>query len=166
MSVRPPTKLILDANLAVVLIVGLTNKDYVLEHKRTKSDYTKRDFELIEGIIARSSGLIFSPNVLTETSNLLRQTTPGPIKDEVAITLKTLLDKANKGVTETFVESNRAAMRIEYMRLGLTDAVLLEIAESGATLLTSDNDLYLAAERAKLKVIHYGHYKRLPDLDI
>jgi hypothetical protein len=44
----------------------------------------------------------------------------------------------------------------------LTDAVLLELlAVSGATLLTADFDLYLAAARANLKVVNYNHYRDL-----
>jgi hypothetical protein len=50
-------------------------------------------------------------------------------------------------------------MRDEFIRLGLTDSVLLELGRSGATLLTVDLDLYLAALDAGLNVINYNHLK-------
>src|SRR5580693_521311 len=47
---------------------------------------------------------------------------------------------------ERVIESRVAVQRPEYIRLGLTDAVLLELARCcGATLLTIDLNLYLAA---------------------
>jgi hypothetical protein len=54
--------------------------------------------------------------------------------------------------------------RTEYRRLGLADAALLCVADSGATILTDDVDLYLAAVRAGLKAINYNHIREMrPD---
>ena len=60
---------------------------------------------------------------------------------------------------ETYIPSNVAVQRQEYLRLGLTDSVLLELTVSSAFLLTTDLGLYLAAANAKLPVENYNHIK-------
>jgi hypothetical protein len=152
------TKLILDANLSILFVVGITKRDYIAKHKRLRP-YDEVDFDNISNLIANSDGVIFTPNVLSETSNLIRYI-GDPIKSEVSMRLGAIIAAADERV----IESKIAVMRSEYVRLGLTDAVLLELACFGATLLTIDLDLYLAALAAGLNAINYNHIKELrPD---
>lgn len=148
--------LILDTNLAVLLIVGLASRDQVGVHKRTRS-FDQRDFEILEGVLAESSGLIFTPNVLTETSNLLRQTN-GHHAAQLSIILSQIVAKSSK---EVAVISEAAFARKEYERLGLTDAALLHLsATAGDSLIfTDDLDLYLAAASDGLGVINFTHIR-------
>ena len=62
----------LDANLLVLLIVGLTDRRLIASHKRLK-EYTVDDFDLLERLISASAGIAVTPNVLSEASNLTRQ---------------------------------------------------------------------------------------------
>ena len=147
------SKLLLDANLAILLAVGLTKREYTARHKRlTKYDAT--DLDILAGLIDRSSGVIFTPNVLTETSNLARQISE-PARTEVAATLARLISRAEEHV----VASRRAVLRPEYLRLGLTDAVLSETLQTGTVLITDDLDLYLAASTAGLSVLNFNHLR-------
>ena len=147
------TAIILDANVLLLVVVGLTNPDYISKHKRLQA-FDKFDFDTVAEMIAASAGVVFNPNVLSETSNLARYTAD-PIKTQLANTLKVLI--SNTG--ERTIDSKIAVNREEYLRLGLTDSVLLELARSGATLLTVDLDLYLAASRSGLAAINYNHIK-------
>ena len=62
---------LLDANLLILLAVGLTNRDYIGRHKRlTKYDAT--DLDVLSGLIAQFSSVVFTPHVLAEASNLDR----------------------------------------------------------------------------------------------
>ncbi|MDQ0467984.1 hypothetical protein [Labrys wisconsinensis] len=103
-------------------------------------------------MIENSSGVIFTPNVLSETSNLLRQI-DDPIRTEISKAFKNIIHRA----TEEIVESRIAVARSEFVRLGLTDSVLLEAASKGLTILTADLDLYLAALSSNLSAINYTH---------
>lgn len=98
--------------------------------------------------------LLFCPNVLTETSNLIRHA-PEPIDREIAGTLSALATSSD----ETWISSPHAMQHSEYRRLGLTDAVLLTLAAKGGALLTLDLDLYLAAARAGHEVINFNHLR-------
>ena len=146
--------IILDANLSILFAVGTTKRDYIAKHKRL-AGYDARDFDILSEIIAGFDGMLFTPNVLTETSNLIRYVNE-PIRSEIAAVLAVII----AGADERIIESRIAVRRREYTRLGLTDVVLLELSRCGATLLTIDLDLYLAALKAGLNAVNFNHIKR------
>lgn len=61
------------------------------------------------------------------------------------------------------MESARAAARPEFLRLGLTDSSLLEIAAEDVVVLTADFDLYRAALSAGRPVVNFNHVRDNPD---
>jgi hypothetical protein len=65
---------------------------------------------------------------------------------------------------EQFVPSSAAVSRPEFIRLGLTDAALLEFASIKTdglppTLLTADLDLAVEAEMKGYSVKNFNHYR-------
>ncbi len=136
------------------MIVGIANPKYIEKHKNLHPEYDVKDFDLLTDILNQSSQVIFTPHVLTETSNRLRQI-KNPMKDEISHVFKEIIHSND----EKIVISKAAASRPEYIRLGLTDAVLLEIGTTGATLLTADLDLYVAAVTADLKAANFNHIR-------
>ncbi len=146
-------KLLLDANLAILLAVGQCNRNTIAAHKRLRA-FDTTDYDVLLRLISRASGLVFTPNVLTETSNLARYMAQ-PARSEVAATLASLTAAAE----ETYVQSRKAVGRTEYLRLGLTDAVLLQLGSDGLTLLTVDFELYLAAIGSGYKAVNFNHVR-------
>jgi hypothetical protein len=57
--------LALDANLLLLLIVGLTDQRYLARHKRLRS-YTASDYDLLLKFIAQFDDLVVTPNALSE----------------------------------------------------------------------------------------------------
>ncbi len=55
------------------------------------------------------------------------------------------------------MESRIACKAREFLRLGLTDSVLLEISDNSRTILTADLDLYLSALDKGLKAVNFRH---------
>ena len=148
-----PTQILLDTNVLVLLAVGLTNVNYISKHKRLQA-FDERDFRIVGSLVEASAGVIFCPNILTETSNLVRYV-GDPMRSEISATLASM----TKRTEERFVNSSDAMDRPEYGRLGLADSVLLKLAETGATLLTDDLGLYLAATSSGLAAINYNHLR-------
>jgi hypothetical protein len=68
-----PTSIVIDTNLLVLLVVGLTNRNYIRQHKRC-SEFTEDHYEVLSDTIGQFRELIVTPNTLSEASNLLRQT--------------------------------------------------------------------------------------------
>ncbi|MEX6506615.1 PIN domain-containing protein [Jiella sp. M17.18] len=155
MASRP---ILVDTNLLVLLAVGLISPSHIKRHKRLQQ-YDEIDFRALEELIAASSGAIFCPNVSTETSNLVRYVAE-PLRSRVGLVLAELIRRAE----ESLVPNRDAVDHPAYARLGLTDAVLLMLAARGATLVTDDLPLYLAAVAAGQEAINFAHVQaRRPD---
>ena len=103
-------------------------------------DYTATDYETLLGLLSRANRICVTPNTLTEASNLLRQHRE-PERSDLMTRLWLLIDESE----EIVVSSSRASANSEFDRLGLTDAVLLEVASEERPLITVDLNLYLAA---------------------
>lgn len=130
----------LDANLLVLLVVGLTDHSLITSHKRLK-EYTPADFKLLERLISASSGVVVTPNVLSEASNLLRQISE-PAKSRIGQAFRKLIHRTD----EIYVVSSEASYRSEFLRLGLTDCSLLELSKQNIIIVSADLGLYLAAQ--------------------
>ena len=148
-----PKTLLLDANLAILLVVGIVDEGFIAKHKRL-SAFDVTDYKILSNIVGASAGLLFCPNIASETSNLLRQTGE-PMRSRLSKAFGEILRK----VDEKYVESKIAASESDYVRLGVSDAVLLNMARSGSRLLTTDVELYLAAQNAGLDAVNYNHVR-------
>jgi hypothetical protein len=151
---------LIDTNLAILLCVGISGRENVQKHKRLNS-FDGNDYDLLSDLLSKTKGLVFSPYVLSETSNLVRQTS-GPLKDEVSDVLKRLI-QANGEIQS---ECANIVSHSAYQRLGMTDAALLSILSEypNLELLTDDFDLYGVATRLGYKVINFSHIRaRRPD---
>jgi hypothetical protein len=133
-------KIALDTNLLILFVVGLADSKLISVHKRLRA-YSISDFDLLSSMIAMSSGVMVTPNTLSEASNLLRQIS-GPAADAISSALKLMIENTS----EIYVKSSIASARPEFLHLGLTDSVLLEINASDVVVITADLDLYLAAQ--------------------
>jgi hypothetical protein len=122
----------LDANLLVLLVVGLTNPGYIEKHRRLKA-YRVEDFEILAHTIAESAGVVVTPNALSEASNLLRQ-----IEDPARTAIGAAFQRLISNTKELYIESAAASARNEFLRFGLADNVLLEVAKNNIVVVSVD----------------------------
>ena len=61
---------IIDANLLLVLVVGL-NDPRLLGRKKHVAEYCKEDFDVLCGVLNDFDRLLVTPNIITECSNLI-----------------------------------------------------------------------------------------------
>ncbi len=163
-----PTGWFIDANLLVLLIVGATGRHLIAKHKRLKS-FQEDDYD---GLVQQIAGTMspgsatepntagavrVTPNTLTEASNLLAQHQE-PERSQFFKTLRLLIENS----TEIVVASADASRTTAFPRLGLTDAVLLEVVSPETPLLTVDLDLYHAvARRDHRAAVNFRHLRPL-----
>lgn len=147
--------LLVDSMLSVLLCVGLAGTRFIKNHKRLRS-YDETDFRILQHVLKNSSQRIVSPNILTEMSNLARQSS-GHIRDYVTQVCQALIDESR----EIYLESAKAASDTDFMRLGLTDASILKILEENRSfiLITSDHALHLTAAYRELSVVNFNHIR-------
>ena len=145
--------LALDANLFVVLIVGLTERAKVGIHRRT-SGYYPDDFDLIFKMCKTASTLQTTPHVLAEVSNLL-DTGKKPFFDKEVIRFMELCDTTQ----ETWGEARKLCRMPEFQYLGLADAALCKLAEAGFAVATADWKLANSLQKRNLPAINFHHIR-------
>ena len=116
--------------------------------------YDETDFDLLLGFIAKTSGIIVTPNTLTETSNLVSQIAE-PARTHIAGTFRGLVG----ALEERYVESRRAVQQPEFPRLWLTDAAILNELANKHVLLTADSRLHQAALQRGYQSVNFRHLR-------
>lgn len=144
-----------DANLLVLLVAGLTERALIGKHRRLR-EYSVEDYDLLVQLLDRKDVLV-TPNTLTEASNLLAQHGE-PERSRLLATLRILIAKS----PDTVIASRVASGERAFLRLGLTDAVLLKAISPDAPLITVDLDLYLAASiSGNQRAINFNHLRSI-----
>lgn len=144
---------LLDSNLLVLLMAGISSREYIGRHRRLR-DYREEDFDLLIEFIDPMSAVVVTPNILTETSNLLRAISE-PARSHIAATFQKLVGTFDA----RFIQSVRATEQPEFLRLWLTDAAVLAALDNSHVLLTADLDLYLAAAQRGHNAVNFNHLR-------
>ena len=131
----PPQGYFIDSNLLLLYVVGSEDRDLIARHRRLE-DYSAADYELLIDFLAPVSRVLVTPNALTETSNLIRQHRD-PQRSQLMRRLRAIIQDSQ----EVVVASAKASDNPVFEGLGLTDAVLLEVATAETPLLTVDSGL-------------------------
>ena len=149
-----PTRLFLDSGLLVLLVVGMVDPGLIAKHKRTKQ-FPVEAYDLLNECLLPFDSVLITPNTLTEASNLLRQHGE-PVRSDLFHMLRNLIERTE----ETTVASADASRNSAFPRLGLTDAVLLEVVSAETPLLTTDLNLYVAAleSRGEDSAFNFTHW--------
>jgi hypothetical protein len=148
--------IVLDSNLLLLLVVGSASRRYIASHKRLRS-FTEADFERLLAMLD-GNRLLLTPNTLTETSNLAAlDLKHDPARSQIRMVLRRFIDAGD----EIMVASRTGAAQDEFLRLGLTDSVLLSLGSPSTTLLTTDLDLYIAAGRRGQAAENFNHFRGL-----
>lgn len=137
----PISQVVIDASLLVLLVVGDVDRRRIGKHRRVRS-FEPEDYDLLLDLLHETSQpAVVTPNTLTEVSNLLENKQDRRFLHK----LKELIEVSEEIVVASSAASNNRA----YERLGLSDAVLLEIASAERPLVTADLDLYNATLTTK-----------------
>jgi hypothetical protein len=150
--------LVLDTALLTLLIVGLTDRKYIAAHKRL-SQFVEEDFDLLVAALEQAEMLVVTPNTMTETSNWLRH-----IKEPARARIQKVFAGFIHRSREIYVSSTDAVDRPEFLQLGLTDSVILEVAKSDVVVLSTDLNLCIVAEYAAVNFNHLRDREYRQDL--
>lgn len=149
---------VVDTNLLTLLVVGSASRKYISSHKRLRADFNVDHFELLVELLGAFDEIVLLPQVVAETSNLLRQIDV-PARHHIQTTFRTLIESAS----EFPLTSRQAVSRDEYLELGITDAAILYLCamtRSGLapTLLTMDRELANKANSLGYAIVDYRAY--------
>lgn len=147
-------KVALDANLLVLLAVGLVSRDSILRHKRLRA-YSPDDFDLLRELIGPANRIVATPNSITEASNIAGYGLHEELRAHVYRRLGAIIE----ALDERYEPSSLVIKEPEYTRLGISDCAWLRCLEISTPLLTVDVELYVAALHRKLTALNFNHYR-------
>lgn len=144
----------IDTNLLLLLVVGQVNPEFVERHKRLKA-YSQADFDLLKLLIGEASGIVTTPNVLTEFSNLLGDGVTNPLHSQ----LYTFAGSLIPSLQEEYRSSSLVVRDREFNRLGLADCAWLAVLDNRTVLYTADRSLYASAIGRGHASVNWNHIR-------
>ena len=143
--------LLVDANLLVLLIVGSHDRTLISKFKRTK-EFTVDDFDCVQEVceyFACRSGILTTPHVLTEVSNLLGK---NPY-------FRAILAGFVLQVEEVWIRARSLVESEEFATMGLADAGILHLVENNHLVFTTDWELSSQLDSSGVSVLNYNHLR-------
>ena len=154
-------QVLLDTNVLLLYLCGAVAPEMLGRVKRLDG-FDKEDFGLLSASIARCSGQLTTPNLLTEASNLLNV---GGRKTEVFAGASVALARYIEEIDEVFSPSEELlrANPKAYLELGLADCSVLAAAKAKeARLITVDAMLFGFAKGMSLEAVNLRHFRTPP----
>ncbi|MEM6333859.1 MAG: hypothetical protein AAF823_11025 [Planctomycetota bacterium] len=146
-------KIVIDTNLLLLLIVYSACPELVGKARRVQ-DFTVEDSESLVRIISASRGTATTTHVLTETSNLLGQVS-GLDRERLMTKFKGLIYESD----ELCSPARRVAKNPAFVRLGITDAALVDTLDESTVLLSVDAKLVFETLNQGKLAINFNHYR-------
>lgn len=146
--------LLVDTNVFLLFLVGSYDKRMISEFKRTRDRFVPEDFDTMKRLMGLFDKVLSLPNILTEVSNLVGSLAE-PKRAEVFRHLAAIIPK----LVEEYVPSAAVTEREEYLRLGVTDAAIIAMAEGRFLVLTDDLGLYAALAQAGEAGLNFNHVR-------
>lgn len=150
-----PRGILIDTNLLVV-VLG-TRFDAKYPGTRRAQKYTNADVDLVVNLVVRFGKIIATPQVMAETSNLLKGEFVGKKRDEMMSALHRFFCIDDAGFDE-YLPDRKGVDPLVFQRLGFTDATIA-VATGRLPLITADLDLHVAVETSGGDSINFWHLK-------
>jgi hypothetical protein len=148
------TGILIDANLLLLLFIGLYDRRRIVSFGRTQG-YTTQDFDSLVEIINFFGKVVTTPNILTEVSNL-----SGKLHEkEKAAYFTDFADQVSR-FDEEYAASNHLCSLSHFTKFGLTDAGIINAAGK-YLVLTDDFKLSSYLESESIDVINFNHIREV-----
>lgn len=151
-----PKGVLLDANLVVLLVVGETNRKFIPHFRAAANQgFTEADFDLLQQLLVRARLLLTTPGILAEVSNHLdkqHDAARQPVLETFQHLVRTAWD-------ERHVPGKELVQRPGFLRYGLTDMSMDQLAESGVLVITVDGGLDSHLRKSGKAVINLNHLR-------
>ena len=143
--------IIVDTGPLILLLAGYHNYDTIGKNKLT-AEFTKADFDILMGFLSNFRGIIVTPHVLAEISNLINtKVNKSDFTDFIEKTIEELLR-----FKEIYIQKDEILAGEEVKKVGITDAgILLACERDNNLILTKDLKFEGMCRSKGLPVIHF-----------
>jgi len=145
---------VIDTNLLLVYLVGCIDPQMINKFKKTNSRYCVEDFDILENIIRKFNKFATTPNILTEVSNL-----GGQLKNNAKKKFFILLAQFIQKIPEKYIRSSEISKDEHFIKFGITDRGLLELAKTEHLIITDDFKLSSFCNNQGLYSINFNHLR-------
>jgi rRNA-processing protein FCF1 len=126
--------IVVDTNILLLLFVGLTNRDRIKEFKRTDK-FISEDYDTLVQLLEKFSLIVVTPNILTEVNSFINQLKE-PERSQCLLIFSKLI--STEKFDEKYIEAQQVVSQQEFIRFGLTDCGIVEVARDRYLVLTED----------------------------
>ena len=116
-------RVLMDANLLLLYLIGSFQRERIASFKRT-AQFTTDDFDLLSRLLVQFQGLVTTPHILTEVSNLANSL-PEYLKSSWSDHFATQITN----FFEHFSPAAKVSALSAFHPFGLTDAAIQEASE-------------------------------------
>ncbi|MEA2601048.1 MAG: hypothetical protein QOF89_2040 [Acidobacteriota bacterium] len=145
--------IIVDTNILLLYFLGRFDPQEIPKFKRTQQ-FTREDYGTLVLLLRHFDRLLTTPNILTEVNSFsgqmgepLRTRYFRKLAGEIAL------------VDEHYLESRHTADLAQFVKLGLTDAGILSLAQGSRLVLTEDFPLAQHLQALGIDVINFNHLR-------
>lgn len=142
--------ILLDANILVIYLVGLLGREHLRNCRATKAS-SPEDFDLLTGFLSPFAKIITTPHILTETSNLAGRLPQG-LHYEFRLHFRELFKQAE----ERYLPAQELVNKDDFLRFGLADTAIAELAPDRHLVLTDEVSLYNTLQSRGVDVINFN----------
>ena len=146
--------LLLDTNLLVLYVIGCYDPKRITKHKRTHT-YTPEDFDLLLSFMGQFKQFVTTPNILTETSNLLE----GDSYQYGSVL--SMLPELIQNFIELYEPSHSvmSSRNKIFVKFGLSDAVSCIVTEQNYLILTDDLKLCYFLQNNSFDALNFNNLR-------
>lgn len=149
-------RILVDTNLIVLLVVGLTDRNLIGRHKRTQN-FMQSDFDLLSNLLNTATEIWITSHCLAEASNLIGQTNPTD-KSKLFSTFRLLLENTE----ESHIHKSDVLINKNFHRLGVADCGFIQKSKRVDLTITADLALFLEIEKLyPKKVLNFNRFRDL-----
>ncbi len=145
--------IIVDTNILLLYFIGEYDINFIPRFKRT-IQFTIEDYELLTLILRRFKRILTTPNILTEVSSLA---------NSLKMNIKPhFFDSFSKNISmldETYLDSKSLSKQDEFIKFGLTDIGIHQLANKKYLVLTDDFTLAQYLKKHDVPVVNFNHIR-------
>jgi hypothetical protein len=143
--------IIVDSNLLLLVLIGLFDKRSIPSFSERLSGYSIEDYEYLLSLL-QDKVIVITPNIITEISNLSG-------KFQRRKEFFQFLGNYIQSLNELYVQSSSVVIKDTFVKFGITDATIIELAKQGITTLTVDFNLFYYLSNQNYSAINFNQLR-------
>jgi rRNA-processing protein FCF1 len=148
-----PSKVLIDTNILLLLLVGSTDRAAVTRFKRTKK-FLPEDFDIAVNFLTRFSHIATTSSIMTETSNLASELS-SPLLGDVFLKF---IEWVNV-LEERYLPGRDIVADAAFTRFGFTDGGISALRDADYLVLTDDFRLSQYLQSEGVPAINFNHMR-------